>query len=188
MSNLYGIPSLGRRTVAATLLRAALTAVALVVLYYALPLNGRFPDSAWILFPLGLAAFGYLSYRGIRNVVQSDTPRMRAIQVLATVVPFFIVLMASIYVVMSTQSHSSFSAVLTRTDSLYFTVTVFATVGFGDITPVSETARIIVMLQMILDLVVVGAGVQVLVSAVRMNVARRHSSGEADGLDPAPPE
>ena len=29
---------------------------------------------------------------------------------------------------------------MTRTDALYFVVTVFATVGFGDITPVSETA------------------------------------------------
>jgi hypothetical protein len=33
---------------------------------------------------------------------------------------------------------------LTRTDALYFTVTVFSTVGFGDITAKTETARLVV--------------------------------------------
>jgi voltage-gated potassium channel len=37
-----------------------------------------------------------------------------------------------------------------RTDSLYFTVTVFATVGFGDIFPASQMARLVVTAQMIL--------------------------------------
>jgi voltage-gated potassium channel len=57
---------------------------------------------------------------------------------------------------------------LTRTDSLYFTVTVFATVGFGDITATSETARVLVTVQMILDLIVLGLGVRAFVGAVEV--------------------
>ena len=56
---------------------------------------------------------------------------------------------------------------LTRTDSLYFTVTVFATVGFGDITATSQTARLIVTVQMILDLIVLGLGIRVFLGAVQ---------------------
>jgi Ion channel len=41
-----------------------------------------------------------------------------------------------------------------RIDSLYVTVTTFNTVGFGDITATSQTARLVVTVQMILDLLV----------------------------------
>jgi voltage-gated potassium channel Kch len=57
---------------------------------------------------------------------------------------------------------------LTRTDSLYFTVTIFATVGFGDISPASEAARILVMAQMILDLIVLGLGIRIFVGAIEV--------------------
>ena len=54
-------------------------------------------------------------------------------------------------------SPASFSThQLTRTDALYFTVTTFTTVGFGDIIPASQGARLVVTAQMILDLLVLG--------------------------------
>ena len=37
----------------------------------------------------------------------------------------------------------TFTEPLTRTDAQYFTVTIFATVGFGDITAVTQTARVV---------------------------------------------
>jgi hypothetical protein len=54
----------------------------------------------------------------------------------------------------TTSRWEGFAGPLTRTDALYFTVTVFPTVGFGDITARSETARIVVTGQMIADLVI----------------------------------
>ena len=63
---------------------------------------------------------------------------------------------------------SNFSVhTLTKTDSLYFTVTVFATVGFGDITATSQAARLIVTVQMILDLIILGLGIRLLLGAAR---------------------
>lgn len=56
---------------------------------------------------------------------------------------------------------------LTRTDALYFAITVFATVGFGDIAATSQTARIIVTVQMILDLIVIGLVVRGFLGAVQ---------------------
>ena len=44
---------------------------------------------------------------------------------------------------------ASFTEPLTRADALYFTVTVFSTVGFGDITAKSETARVVLIVQML---------------------------------------
>ena len=71
------------------------------------------------------------------------------------------------YFLMAQADADNFNAeTLTRTDSLYFTVTVFATVGFGDITATSEAARVLVTVQMILDLIVLGLGVRAFVGAV----------------------
>jgi len=55
---------------------------------------------------------------------------------------------------------------MTRTNALYFTVTVFATVGFGDITANAEAARLLVTGQMILDLIIIGVGARVIVGAI----------------------
>jgi len=56
---------------------------------------------------------------------------------------------------------------LTRTDTLYFTVTIFSTVGFGDITAASQSARLVVTAQMLLDVLALGLIVRAFVGAVQ---------------------
>ena len=68
----------------------------------------------------------------VRWIITSRFPGLRGVQALATSIPLFLLLFASTYVVMATISASNFSEPLTHTDALYFTVTVFSTVGFGD--------------------------------------------------------
>ena len=88
------------------------------------------------------------------------------------------IVLASTYFLMSRQTPGAFSEPLGRTDALYFTLTVFSTLGFGDIVALSQAARIVVMVQIVGDLVVFGAGVHVLTGAVSRGVQRRR---EADG-------
>jgi hypothetical protein len=77
------------------------------------------------------------------------------------------VLFAGTYVAMATTPPATSAS----TDALYFAVTVFSTVGFGDITAKTEAARLVVTGQMITDLVVVG--IRIILGAVT-----RGSSGE----------
>jgi hypothetical protein len=72
---------------------------------------------------------------------------------------------------------------LTRTDALYFTVTVFATVGFGDISATSQVARCFVTAQMILDLLVLGLGVRVFVGAVQRSRQQQGPDPDAARAD-----
>jgi hypothetical protein len=67
---------------------------------------------------------------------------------------------------------------LTRTDALYFTVTVFSTVGFGDITAKTETARLVVTGQMIADLVILGLAIKIIVGAVRRGRQRQPQAAD----------
>ena len=66
-----------------------------------------------------------------------------------------------------------FSEPLSRTDSLYFTITVFSTVGFGDIVPRTDGARVVTMVQMLGDLVFVGLVLQVMIGAAKLGLRRR---------------
>jgi voltage-gated potassium channel len=82
-------------------------------------------------------------------------------------------LFAGAYAVMDRISPASFTHVLTHTDALYFTVTVFSTVGFGDITARTDGARVLVTIQMILDLVIIGVAIQAIVGAARRGRERQ---------------
>ena len=92
----------------------------------------------------GLVALIALITFQVRSILVSRFPGLRAVEALATNIPLFLLLFASAYLVMSTESAGSFSQQPTHTDALYFTVTVFSTVGFGDITAKTEAARLVV--------------------------------------------
>ncbi len=171
-----------RGPVARALLRAGGSTVALVAVYYLLPLDHSSTWAAVTMLVIGLLALiGLIAFQ-VRSIVRSRFPGLRALEALATSVPLFLLLFAATYVVLAAISASNFSEPLTRTSALYFTVTVFATVGFGDITAKTELARLVVTGQMIADLVVIGVGLKVIVGAVSRGRQR-----QPDGDDAAPP-
>jgi voltage-gated potassium channel len=57
-------------------------------------------------------------------------------------------------------------------------VTAFSTVGFGDITPKSEAARVLLIVQMLGDIALLGTGVRVLLGAVRRGQQRQVTSDQ----------
>lgn len=161
------------RMIMRAILRAAGSTIALVVIYYLLPLDHASPAAAVAILVIGLVVFIGLVAFQVRSIVTSPFPGLRAVEALGTSVPLFLLMFASTYVVMATISTSNFGVPLSHTDALYFTVTVFATVGFGDITAKTETARLVVTGQMIANLVIIGLGVRVIVGAVRRGHRRR---------------
>ncbi|MEK8226713.1 ion channel [Oerskovia sp. M15] len=144
-----------------------MTAILLVALYYLLPLDRDSVSYLTFALILGLTALVATSYWQVRAIIRSTYPGIRATQALATIVPLFLLLFASTYFMLSFQAPETFSEPLTRSDALYFTVTTFATVGFGDIAPRSEAVRLLVAGQVLLDLVILGLGIQVILGAVK---------------------
>ena len=168
-----------RRLIAGAALRSVLVAAVLVVLYYLLPLDRPWDSDTAVRLLIGLLIFVGVMVWGVRTVAGSQYPGVRAAEALALVLPFFLLLFASTYFEMERASAASFTQPLTRTDALYFTVTVFTTVGFGDITAKSETARVVLIVQMLGDLVLLGAGARVLLGAVQRGRQRRSETGDA---------
>jgi voltage-gated potassium channel len=170
-----------RRRVALALLRASLTATVLVVLYYAVPVSGAMDASAVALLLGGLLLFAVVISWQIRAILESSYPALRAVEALASAIPLFLLLFALVYFKMADIQAQAFSEPLNRTDALYFTITVFSTVGFGDITPVTQPARVVTMVQMLGDLVVVGLVLQVMVGAVKAGRQRRDATSAGSG-------
>jgi voltage-gated potassium channel len=157
--------------------------VALVAIYYLLPLDHSATWAAVTMLVIGLVVLIGLVVFQVRSIVRSRFPGLRAIEALATSVPLFLLVFASVYVVMAAISASNFGERLTHTDALYFTVTVFSTVGFGDITAKTEAARLVVTSQMIADLLVIGVGLRVIVGAVTRS--RQQRPEDADTGQPS---
>jgi voltage-gated potassium channel len=180
-----------RRLVVRAVLRASVTATALVVLYFTLPLTGSLDGSTARLLALGLLAFAGVVTWQVRSVLRSQYPGLRAIESLATAIPLFLLLFAVVYLRMAEADAGAFSEPLGRTDALYFTLTVFSTVGFGDITPRTDPARVVTMVQMLGDLLVVGLVLNLMVGAVktsrqRLAAASARSPDSSNQDDAAP--
>jgi voltage-gated potassium channel len=173
-----------RRRVVQALLRASLTSTVLVVLYYRLPFTAAVDASTFILLAAGLLLFSAVITWQVRSIVRSAYPALRAIEALAAAIPLFLLLFSAAYVKLADTTAGAFSEPLSRTDALYFTITVFATVGFGDITPVTDAARIATMVQMVGDLLVVGLVLRVMLGAVKQGRERRAGgAGTAESPD-----
>ncbi len=177
-------PAIRRRLVRYAVWRAALNIMVLVVLYYVLPLRGALDPAAILLLVVGLLAFAVLAGWQLRSILRSQYPAVRAIEALALSIPLFLILFASTYFLMGRTEAGAFTEPMNRTDALYFTVTVFATVGFGDIVPKSESVRIIVMVQMLADLLVLGLLIRGVLSAVERGQRRRTAPPETPEAAP----
>ena len=112
----------------------------------------------------------------VRRIGQADHPLLRAVEAVALAVPLFVVVFSLAYLSMSLATPSSFSEHLDRTSAVYYTVTVLTTVGFGDIVARSDTARIAVTIQMLLDLTLVAVIVKILFGRAQTTIGRRSSS------------
>jgi voltage-gated potassium channel len=100
----------------------------------------------------------------------------RAIVALSILFPMFVVLFSWIYLTLARSDPASFGQPLTRVESLYFTITMLSTVGFGDITPKTDPARIAVMVQMIADLALFAVVVRLILGVASRVTAQRQSS------------
>jgi voltage-gated potassium channel len=166
-------PATRRRLLLRTVLRPILTTTSLLILYYVLPLGDRDVSPTAVTFAIELVLVGVLLSLQVRQISIAEHPRLRAIEALSFSLPLFILMFAAVYYEIARGSPGSFTQDLTRTDSLYFTVTTFASVGFGDITPVSQTTRVLVMIQMVVDLILVGIIAHAIVGAVKTGLRRK---------------
>jgi hypothetical protein len=154
------------------------------VVYYLVPVPGRMRESSWaILFSCGVVALGLLIVLAIRRLLGAgETVRLRALVLLLVLtVLFFAWCDYSV-----AQLPGQFDDLRTKTDGLYFTISTIATVGFGDVHAVGQLARAAVTVQMVFNLVFLGASVAMISGFLKERARRRIGGPHHDGASPVP--
>ena len=169
-----------RRLLVRALVRPTLSTTGLLLTYYLLPLGDGAPRMTPTTLLVALVVVVALLTWQVQTIRTATYPRLRAIETTAFTLPLFLLLFAAAYFATSSTSPASFSEGLDRTDALYFAVTVFATVGFGDIHAVSQGARVLVTIQMIGDLLLIGVVAHVILGAVRSALHRQESGAQPE--------
>lgn len=175
-----------RRNLAIRLvLRSLVVAILLFIGYYTLPMN-RPERAGLIVLVVGFAVLALVLSWQVRAIMGSPYPRLRAFETLTIGIPLLLIVFASAYYVIQNADVNSFTQPLSKTDALYFTITVFSTVGFGDITAKAELARILVSIQMMFDLAVFGFVAKMIFGAVEIAL-KRNTTVAAPVVEPGAP-
>jgi hypothetical protein len=159
------------RSVAAAVTRILVTTGVLLAIYGRAPV--QMPDDGRAvgrLVVLTIVLVVVLTWQ-ILSVTRSPYPGLRAVEAISVSFPLLILMFAWTYYVMDHAQSGSFNEPLDRVDAVYLTVTVLATVGFGDIVATSEATRAVVTFQMVVNMVLLGIVFKVLLTAVRQRRA-----------------
>jgi hypothetical protein len=175
-----------RRAVVRSVARFLGFTLTLFVIYAIAPVDHKSTEF-WAVMKVALAFVALVGVTGwqIFAISRSPYPRLRAFEAIGISVPLLVLVFAAVYVSMAAYSAQNFNQPITKIDGVYFTVTALATVGFGDIVAVSETARVIVTVQMIVDLIFIGVVAKVLVGVTQRRVAELEGAGVVLGSDSA---
>ena len=142
------------------------TLAGMAVIFLVLSLVPQRPDASVILPILlvivGVAVYGWFFAHQVKKVTHAIHPEIRSIEALVLVATMFLAVFAAVYVMIASQSPDSFTEPLNHFTAYYFALTVLATVGFGDIAPISDGARLACKIQMAIDIAFIGATVKIL--------------------------
>ncbi|WP_051967601.1 potassium channel family protein [Kitasatospora mediocidica] len=164
-----------RRLLVVATLRTTVRITLVTAVYFLIPMDRTVNAATVTGLVLGILVLVVVVAWQLRGIMRAKRPGIQAIEALALTVPLFVLLFATVYFLMSHTQATTFSEPLSRVGAMYFSATVFTTVGFGDITAKSDAARIIVTTQMMLDLLALGVVVRLVLNAV--NIGRhRHAT------------
>lgn len=162
-----------KRILERALVRPTATALMLTALYFLVPMS-EIADLGSIAFfcSMIVLVIAVCAWQ-VTKVLRAEYPAVQAIEALAAVIPVYLFGFSTAYFLIASSSAANFSEAVSRMGSLYFTLSVFTTVGFGDITASTDFARAVVTVQMVGNLVIVALGGRLLLAAVRRGRARR---------------
>jgi hypothetical protein len=150
------------------LLATAATAIGPLVLYFLLPLEDRIGRVIAIVLVIGVAGLLIpLSVHQARRVLHSDYPLLEAVRCLTSGLVLLVVSFSASYFVLGTEYENQIDGIETKLDALYYTVTVLATVGFGDIAATGQVARAFVTAQMVINFAILAVALRLVSWALK---------------------
>lgn len=152
--------------------RAVVLLVAVLVAYYAAPVDGLPSGGGIVASAVGLlaavAVLAAVIVRQVQRLARSD-PRDTSVRLDSLVFLVYLVVpvFALGYLALEHADDGQFAGIETKTDALYYTMSTLATVGFGDVVAEGQLARALVTVQITFNLVFVAMLASVLTTHPR---------------------
>jgi hypothetical protein len=164
-----------RRLLIAAVMRVLGVVACVLVGYFLIPVEGS-EVLAGLVACVGIVVILVVFARQISRVSRSRRPVLAAVEALVLVFGLFLCFFSLLYVSLSTSDPGAFTQEIDKVAGIYFTTTVLTTVGFGDISAVSDSARVLVTLQMVLGMVLIGTAFKALGFSAKRAVTSRNIS------------
>ena len=168
-----GTPEVEHRALVWSVVRIVATGVAMLVFYFIIPFRDVTAADTMLRLIGGVLLIAVAIAWQVRSISRSDQPLLRSVEAVGLSFWLLVIVFSIVYVSLSTTNPRAFSEPLNEVGGLYFTMSVLSTVGFGDISALSDAARIVVIVQIVLDLLLLGVVVRLLLGAGKAAAARR---------------
>jgi hypothetical protein len=160
------------RVIAGSVVRTTLSVVLLLVIYAVFPVEPLAPAETATRLLVALVILSLVVVIQLQSIRSANYPQLRAIEAVVIAITILIVLFALLYIGLAQANPANFTKPLNRVGAFYFTVTILATVGFGDIAADSDVARLVVTVQMLLDLTLLAVVIRVFFSVAKSSANR----------------
>lgn len=160
-------------------LRLALLLVAVLVLYFVVPVSTEVRGAEWVRIVVSLLAFGLLTVLVLHQVQLQIQDPDRRIDGLVVALLVGVTGFAYAFYVIELHHPEQFAGMETRIDALYYTMTTLLTIGYGDVNAVGQAARALVLVQMVFNVVVIATAATTLSNQVRVRAAARAEERQA---------
>jgi voltage-gated potassium channel len=151
----------------ARVLRSVLAVIGMLVVYSVFPVPGAGtpPVLAWVVFVAGMAVLVWAVALIVRRAQDPHDDVGVRFEGLAALLYIVIAFFSLVYLGLSLRANE-FVGLHDRIDALYFTMSTLSTVGYGDVHPSGQVARLVVTVQLAFDLVFLGVLARLVVPAL----------------------
>jgi hypothetical protein len=157
----------------------------ILVLYFVVPVEVKPSREGFTRLAGSVLVFGALAFLMVRQLRMHIDDTSRKIDGLVVGIVLVVVVFSHAFYVLNREDPGQFAGLVTRLDSLYFATTTLATVGTGDVHAAGQTARALVLLQMVFNVVFVATTASLVTSRIRTvaetRAAERRSQQEPTG-------
>jgi voltage-gated potassium channel len=150
--------------------------------YAVVPTSDPFDTGSLARFATVLVLLAGSAWVMIRQLRLSALDWDRNIDGLVLAVVIMTVAFALTFYLLELRDPGQVAELNTKVDALYFTASTILTIGYGDVHAVSQTARVLVLVQMVFDIVFVATAATMLTSRVRRAASARVAARGGSGL------
>lgn len=174
-------------------IRHAVLLVLILVVYFAAPVHLAVDEGTAARIAMTVVALALLALWVMWQLRRQVDDEDRRIDGLLTVILIVVVVFSLAFYILEHSKPGEVAGLETRLDSLYFTVSTLLTIGYGDVHAAGQTARALVLVQVVFNVVFVATAAGLLSTRVRTRAKQRSEErtanrSKARAADEAGPE